>query len=349
MVNQKISDFDKGVITAFLNERKTIAQIIQYFEVKNKSISRTQIWRIKNNVSYKKNPELCRKSGRPRIVTKRQINRLHKFVSDPNPISQRMMANKLRMKHTTVRYHIQHTLNKKVVNKPKCHAVTEATIEKRHKRSWSMYMRLRRDRYKKYITTDEALFYLSEYDGQSRIQYISRGQSRKFLEVYKNRKKSKGVMVWCGISVNGALKPIFVEPGVKINADYYVNHVLKPFLKRDIKRLYPDMDYVFHQDSAPSHTAKKTLNFLRQRQVSFITPSQWMPSSPDAAPMDFFVWGYIKRRLQHENISTIKALKNAIRREFRNIPCFLLNKVMKSWSRRCRQIYYNKGLQIEKY
>lgn len=38
-------------------------------------------------------------------------------------------------------------------------------------------------------------------------------------------------MVWCGISAAGALNPIFVKPGAKINNDYYQKNVLKQFLK----------------------------------------------------------------------------------------------------------------------
>ncbi|RWS20224.1 uncharacterized protein B4U80_05981 [Leptotrombidium deliense] len=258
------------------------------------------------------------------------------------------MACKLNMSRGTVQYHLKKTFDMKVVRKPRCHAMTASTVEKRYKRSWPLYLRLRCNKYTNYITTDEALFYLSDYDGQSKIQYISRASSKKIAEIYKHRRKSKGVMVWCGISVYGALKPIFVEPGVKINAQYYIHHVLKPFLKHDAKRLYPGMGFIFHQDSAPSHTAKNTLQFLRDNNIKFITPQQWMPCSPDAAPMDYCIWGYIKKQVMNQNCTTIQALKNAIRRAFRNIPVSMLNSVMKSWSRRCRRIYYNKGLHIER-
>ena len=27
-----------------------------------------------------------------------------------------------------------------------------------------------------------------------------------------------------------------VQPGAKINADYYIDHILKPFLSRDLRR-----------------------------------------------------------------------------------------------------------------
>ncbi|GBN09681.1 hypothetical protein AVEN_227859-1 [Araneus ventricosus] len=96
----------------------------------------------------------------------------------------------------------------------------------------------------------------------------------------------KGVMVWMGISDNGVTKPWFVQPVAKINSEYYVQQILKPFLKDDYCRLYPNGDAVFQQDSAPSHASRVTQKFLTDQQVQFLRPQQWMPNSPDAAPCD---------------------------------------------------------------
>ncbi|GBL86248.1 hypothetical protein AVEN_131979-1 [Araneus ventricosus] len=72
----------------------------------------------------------------------------------------------------------------------------------------------------------------------------------------------KGVMVWMGISANGFTKPWFVQPGAKINSEYYIQKILKPFLKDDYCRLYPNSDAVFHQDSAPLHASRVTQKFF---------------------------------------------------------------------------------------
>lgn len=71
----------------------------------------------------------------------------------------------------------------------------------------------------------------------------------------------QSIMAFVGISSWGPSKVIFVEPKVKISADYYVNKVLKPFFKDVSKNLFPDNDFIFHQDSAPSHAVKMTLGF----------------------------------------------------------------------------------------
>lgn len=89
----------------------------------------------------------------------------------------------------------------------------------------------------------------------------------------------------------------FVEPGAKINSDYYINHILKPFLSDDLTRLFPDNEkkkMVYHHDSAPSHTSKQTIDFMNESMMNYVKPEEWVPKSPDAAPMDYAIWGYLK-------------------------------------------------------
>ncbi|GBM44358.1 hypothetical protein AVEN_185661-1 [Araneus ventricosus] len=81
----------------------------------------------------------------------------------------------------------------------------------------------------------------------------------------------------------------------------------------DYCRLYPNGDAVFHQDSAPSHASWVTQEFLTDQQVQFLRPQQWMPNSPDAAPCDYILWGYLKNKLNKRRISTLRGLQKAIR------------------------------------
>ena len=49
----------------------------------------------------------------------------------------------------------------------------------------------------------------------------------------------------------------FVQAGAKINADYYIDHILKAFLSGDLHRLFPvdeEKKMISHHDSASSHT-----------------------------------------------------------------------------------------------
>jgi hypothetical protein len=138
----------------------------------------------------------------------------------------------------------------KLVTKPKCHALTNRTIEIRRKRAYGLYRMLNKDRWKRVVTSDEAWIYLQHVNGKRNVQYLAVNQRRSEAEVQVHVSHPKGVMVWVGFCSKGILKPIFVEPGAKINAQYYISHVLKPFLK-DVKKFFPKNDYIFQQDSAP--------------------------------------------------------------------------------------------------
>ena len=270
------------------------------------------------------------------------------MVTNPNPPTQKAMAKRLKTTVDVIRYQIFKKFDKKLVKKPKGHHLTPRTIEIRKRRSWPFYLRLRGDRWKNIITSDEALFHLSNKDRKTRVQYISRLQNRSVCDNFETETFPKGVMVWLGISAKGCTKPRFVKPGVKINSDYYINNVLKPFIREDVPNLYPEGNYVFHQDSAPSHRSKKTLNFLWDNQISFIEPMKWLPNSPDVAPLDYFFWGYLKSRVNRRKPQTIGGLKKVIREEISKVDQNLINKALKSWCRHSRQIYYNNGLHIEK-
>nr|XP_042895150.1 uncharacterized protein LOC122268807 [Parasteatoda tepidariorum] len=117
----------------------------------------------------------------------------------------------------------------------------------------------------------------------------------------------------------------------------------------DYCRLYPNGDAVFHQDSAPSHASKVTQKFLTDQQVQFLRPEQWIPNSPDAALCDYFLWGHLKNKLNNRRISTLRGLQRAIREEVKKIPQEIILRALKSWPKRCRQIYYAGGRHIEKH
>ena len=125
--------------------------------------------------------------------------------------------------------------------------------------------------------------------------------------------------------------------------------MLKPFLDNDVPRLFPDdpESMVFHQDSASSYTARATIKFLKNNNVNFIEKEEWMPKSPDAAPMDFGIWGILKRHLQKRNVNTLLGLKRALKDEWNKLDQKTINKTLESWPNRCKLIYRCHGSHIE--
>jgi len=86
---------------------------------------------------------------------------------------------------------------------------------------------------------------------------------------YHHRNRfSKKLMVSAGVSWNGKTVIFFIDPQeTKVNKTY--TDFLKTSLLPECRRLYPDNDFVFLQDSTPSHHAKATLKVLFEKHAQF--------------------------------------------------------------------------------
>ena len=101
------------------------------------------------------------------------------------------------------------------------------------------------------------------------------------------------VITWKGVS-----PPFFVaEPDIKVNGASYLKHLrsdLIPF----VESVYPRNDFIFIQDSAPSHRFKPVQEFLKQKMKSrFVKNTEWPPASPDCNPLDYFFWNQVQEKV----------------------------------------------------
>jgi len=74
---------------------------------------------------------------------------------------------------------------------------------------------------------------------------------------------SRSVMVSVAASKLGCSHMFFVEPGVKVNGAYYRDVLLKQQILPAIRHMSGDF-FIFQQDSAPAHRARKTIELLRR-------------------------------------------------------------------------------------
>ncbi|QQP51277.1 Transposable element Tc3 transposase, partial [Caligus rogercresseyi] len=79
----------------------------------------------------------------------------------------------------------------------------------------------------------------------------------------------------------------------------------------------------FHQDGATCHTARETMNMLKdefgEQLISRNGPVSWPPRSCDLTPLDYFLWGYVKSLVYVDKPNTIEALQDNITRVIRRI------------------------------
>ena len=69
---------------------------------------------------------------------------------------------------------------------------------------------------------------------------------------------SKKVMVSATVSMRGKTRIHFIDTSkTKVNSECYIK-LLDDNLLSDCRTLYPDNDFIFQQDGAPSHTSRIT-------------------------------------------------------------------------------------------
>jgi len=90
-------------------------------------------------------------------------------------------------------------------------------------------------------------------------------------------------MVSVAVSKMGMTELIFVQPGFKVNRQYYRDVVLSQQMLPAIKHIAGDA-FVFQRDSAPAHRARDTIQLLQQETPDFIGPDLWPPNSPQPKP-----------------------------------------------------------------
>ena len=119
-----------------------------------------------------------------------------------------------------------------------------------------------------------------------------KGKEKKIKRLFEREERfaKKKVMVWGGISFNGRTELVIIDSNERINSKIYQEKVWTPFLKTEKQKLFGKKKFLWHHDSAPCHTSKSTINFMKERRLKFITKDEWMPKSPDACPMDYFVF-----------------------------------------------------------
>ena len=156
-------------------------------------------------------------------------------------------------------------------------------------------------------------------------------------------------MVAIGICWNGVSRAYIVPENRKVNADYFIQDILKPMIEEDIPRLYPgrEKDVTWHMDSAPAHTAKKTYKWLDERGIKYIPKEDWMANSPDMAPLDYGINANFKRIISQRRVTTIDGLKKVIVEEWNKFSVETVRNVLSSWDKRVNLMVERQGSHVE--
>ena len=125
--------------------------------------------------------------------------------------------------------------------------------------------------------------------------------------------------------------------------------LLREGLLPDCRKLYPQGDYVFQQDGAPSHTSHMSQAFLEENTPGFIRKDDWPPQSPDLNPMDYSVWNSLSEKVYKGKVEkfTEDELKRKIRSAWKKISLSEIRNSISSWKKRLRTVVEQDGGPID--
>ena len=266
-------------------------------------------------------------------------------------LSVRQIAREVGMSRTSVHRVITSDLKLKCLKRERAQELTEANRSARLERSRQLLKKYPPHAVEFIWFSDEKLFTVAAPSNpQNDRLYVQ--SSLKKREVSASRLLrtrptfSKSVMVSVAVSSMGCSQIHFLEPGVKINGEYYRNVVLKEMLLPDIRSVSGDC-FVFQQDGAPAHRARDTVELLRMETPDFITPELWPPNSPDLNPVDYSVWSVIQEKVYQTRIADIDELKQRLLQVWAGLDHGFIAAAIGQWRRRLNACVKARGGHFE--
>jgi histone-lysine N-methyltransferase SETMAR len=126
--------------------------------------------------------------------------------------------------------------------------------------------------------------------------------------------------------------------GRTFNAQSYSDNILAP-----LTQLQPEDDgikFVVHTDNARAHAAQEGRTFCEENGMRL---APYPPYSPDFAPSNFYLFGYVKERLKGMVFPSYEELLNTIGEVVTGIESENLTAVFEHWMERLEWASKNNG------
>ena len=194
------------------------------------------------------------------------------------------------------------------------------------------------------MMTDEAHFVLNGFVNKQNYRFWGSSNPQMMFQTPLHPERCT---VWCGITSTKIFGPYFFE--TTIDGENY-RQMLQQWLFPQI-----DADGVitlwFQQDGATAHTARATMDILKDkfenRVISRFGAISWPPRSPDLSAPDFWLWGHLKDRVYRNSPQTLADLRRNIEREINSISPRHLRKVMSNFQKRLNMCVENGGQHLK--
>jgi hypothetical protein len=133
--------------------------------------------------------------------------------------------------------------------------------------------------WKKVVFSDESTFNVNNHAGNCYVRRFP-GEENSPQCILPTIKHPISVMFWGCITSNGVGR-LSICSGM-MNSTAYIE-TLKAKLLPTLRSTFPNGDYIFQDDNAPCHRAKKVKEWMRQQIIPTL---EWPAQSPDLNPIE---------------------------------------------------------------
>ncbi|QQP35431.1 Uncharacterized protein FKW44_023659, partial [Caligus rogercresseyi] len=263
---------------------------------KNLRVSRQTVYRTLERGTATAPKRMRTKPGRPTET----VEAVKIAINEKNAkATVRGLAREFNMPRTTMRRLVKDDLGLKSFKRTPRHALKSTDKEKRVAGAKKCLNQLKKKPKEVVILhLDETPFSLGEMVTMDTGFYIAEacGDADDTTVHYGKERHFANLQVIAVVGSDGQkCDLIFLEDGQRLNSFTYVE-----FLRRKVfpwaRATYGESWWLQH-DGASCHTSKFTQQFLRTEAPGFFPKEAWPPHSPDAAPMDYAIFGRLKSSL----------------------------------------------------
>ena len=135
------------------------------------------------------------------------------------------------------------------------------------------------------------------------------------------------------------MTPLIIFNEGRVDHAVYIEKVLPVALKYRNEVL--DIDWIFQQDGAKSHSHYLAQQWCRDNFLTFINGENWPPNSPDLNFLDYLSWDKLVNAINWENIKSKTALIQQIKLAHKKVRESVLFESCVSWNNRLYYMYQN--------
>lgn len=203
---------------------------------------------------------------------------------------------------------------------------------------------------KNILFTDECTFELHSPHNSQCVRYWSRENLYQYQPT--RTQYPQKLNVWAGILGDHIIGPFFINGN--LNGQKYLDLIQNDIIPC-IQNLNIDTRTIYFQhDGCAAHNDRRVRNFLNtnfpNRWIGTYGPIRWPARSPDLAPNDFYLWGFLKNTIFGHPINrptTLDEMRQKIVDVCLSIPAQTFNNVRENFINRLTYCTLEEGSLFE--